>query len=209
VASSYSRGPNASRGGAIGLVAPGDLFEPALDRAVFALDFGEISQPVVTSRGVHLMRVDAIQDDGKRAISQIFLPIEVTQQDVDDAAAVIGMARARLLAGEPFATVAAEVSGDEASAANGGVLGTFRLEDLSEQFQSVLVDVEVGEITEPVLTPVGWYLFQLQERVPGHMFTYEELREQLRIVVENTRIEAKLAEYVAELRTRFFIDEKS
>ena len=209
VAVTYSQGPNASRGGAIGVVAPGDLFEPVLDRAVFALEFGEISQPVVSSRGVHLMRVDAVQEDGRRAISQIFLPIEVTQQDVDDAKAVIDAARARLLAGESFAEVAAEVSGDPASAANGGVLGTFPLEDLSEQFQSVLVDAQVEEITEPVLTPVGWYIFQIQARVAGHMFTYEELRDQLRMVVENSEIESALADYVEELRTRFFIDEKS
>jgi parvulin-like peptidyl-prolyl isomerase len=67
----------------------------------------------------------------------------------------------------------------------------------------------VGEITEPVLTPVGWYVFQVQERVAGHMYTYEELRDQLRMLVENTQIESALAEYVQRLRERFFIDEKS
>lgn len=209
VAASRSKGPNARRGGAIGVVAPGDLFEPVVDRAVFALEFGEISEPVVSSRGVHLLRVDAIQDDGRRAISQIFLPIEVTEEDVAQAQRIINTARQRLHDGEVFAVVATDMSQDPASAAKGGVLGTFRLEDLSEQFQSVLKDAETGEITEPVLTPVGWYVFQVQDRVAGHMYTYEELRDQLRTVVENTQIETALADYVLELRTRFFIDEKS
>jgi parvulin-like peptidyl-prolyl isomerase len=105
--------------------------------------------------------------------------------------------------------VAAEVSGDPVSAGNGGVLGTFRLEDLSAQFQTVLAEAEVAEVTEPILTPAGWYIFQIQERIAGHMYTYEELKDNLRQMVENQKIEESLTEYVEGLRTQFFIDEKS
>lgn len=209
VAQEFSLGPNAKRGGIVGVVAPGDLFDQALDRAVFALGPGEISEPVLSSRGVHVLRVDAIEADGRRAISQVFLPVEVTQADVDRARSVVDAARARVMAGEDFGAVAAEVSADAASAGRGGLLGTFALKDLSEQFRSVLDDAEVGSITEPVLTPAGWYVFQVRERRDGHMFTYEELKSDLRMMVEGKKIEAALASYVAGLRERFFIDEKS
>ena len=59
VARQLSMGPNAARGGAIGTLAPGDLFDPNLDRAAFALAAGQVSEPVVSTRGVHLLRVDA------------------------------------------------------------------------------------------------------------------------------------------------------
>ena len=38
-----------------------DLFilSPHLDDAVFSLPVGQVSQPVVSERGVHIMRVDA------------------------------------------------------------------------------------------------------------------------------------------------------
>lgn len=209
VAREYSRGPNAKRGGIVGVVGPGDLFDANLDRAAFALQVGKVSEPVVSSRGVHLLRLDSVQEGGRRAISQIFLPIEVTQADVDAAEQEIDAARARLQAGEAFSLVAAEVSGDPASARNGGVLGTFKLEDLSPQFQEALADVQVGQITEPILTPAGWYIFKLIERIEGHMYTYDELKENLRQVVENQKIELKLMDYVKDLRTRFFIDEKA
>ena len=209
VAREFSKGPNAQRGGIVGVVSPGDLFDENLDLAVFAMQLGEVSDPVVSSRGVHLMRLDSIQEGNRRAISQVFLPIEVTQADVDDAEAGIHQAKARLDAGEPFSLVAAEVSGDPASSRNGGVLGTFKLEDLSPQFQEALAEVEEGQITEPILTPGGWYVFKLIARIDGHMYTYDELKDNLRQVVENTKIEVKLAEYVKELRTRFFIDEKT
>ncbi|HPF70618.1 MAG TPA: peptidylprolyl isomerase [Candidatus Krumholzibacteria bacterium] len=208
VAAEFSRGPNAKRGGVVGVVAPGDLFDPALDRAVFALAPGEISDPVVSSRGVHILRVDAVQDDGRRAISQVFLPIEVTQEDVDLARSKIAAARQRVLGGEPFAAVAADVSEDEASAARGGLLGTFALGDLSDQFRSVLENAEAGAITEPVQTPAGWYVFEVRGRQAGHMYTYDELKDQLRMMVESQKIETALAKYVAGLRERFFVDEK-
>lgn len=209
VAAEFSRGPNAARGGAVGVVGPGDLFDPALDRAVFALETGQVSEPVVSSRGVHLLRVDEVREDGRRALSQIFLPIEVTEADVQTARRTIEDARARLLGGEDFATVAAEVSADPVSATRGGRLGTFRLEDLSPQFQEVVETAAVGQVTEPVQTQAGWYVFLVEERVEGHRYTYEELKDQLRTAVERQKIEEALNAYVEELRTRFFIDEKS
>jgi len=205
----WSRGPNAARGGVIGTVASGDLFDRNLDRAVFALAEGQISEPLLSSRGVHLMRVDAIQPDGRRAVSQIYLPIEITEADKTAARERIEQARARITAGEPFALVAEEVSADPASAPNGGVLGTFRLEDLNPQFQTALEGKATGDVTEPVLTQAGWYVFKVLDRRQGHRFTYEELRDQLRQAVETRKIEEALAAYVADLRTRFFIDEKS
>ncbi|MEN8006678.1 MAG: peptidylprolyl isomerase [Candidatus Krumholzibacteriota bacterium] len=209
VASEYSEGPNAQRGGEVGVVAPGDLFDPNLDRAVFNLSVAEVSDPVVSSRGVHLLRLDSVTDDGRRAISQVFLPIEVAQEDVDAARSEIDNARSRILNGESFGLVASEVSGDPASASKGGVLGTFRLEDLSAQFQAALAEAEVGEVTEPVMTSAGWYIFQINDRIAGHMYTYEELKDNLRQVVEGQKIEEALAKYVLDLREQFFIDEKS
>lgn len=209
VAREMSQGPNAQRGGVVGVVSPGDLFDANLDRAVFALAVGQVSEPIVTSRGVHLVHLDAIQEDNRRAISQVFLPIDVSQADVDDARTKIDTARLRVTTGESFGLVASEVSGDPASARNGGVLGTFRLEDLSSQFQAALKDVEIDEVTEPTLTPAGWYIFKLISRTEGHMYTYEELSDNLRQMVESQKIEVELAKYVAELRTRFFIDDKT
>jgi len=99
---------------------------------------GVVSDPVVSSRGVHLLRVDSINADGRRAISQIFLPIEVSQADLAIAEEKIKAARKRIMDGEQFSEVAKEVSADPISAANGGLLGTFVLADLSSQFQEVL-----------------------------------------------------------------------
>ncbi|MFH2054143.1 MAG: peptidylprolyl isomerase [bacterium] len=208
VAREYSRGPAASRGGRIGSFGPGELFDPALNNAAFKLPVGQVSEPIVSARGVHLVRVDAVEEDGRRTLSQIFLPITVTQEDIDRAEQKIRTARDRIIAGEAFSLVAAEVSEDPGSARNGGVLGTFSLDDLSSQFQEVLRDLQPGTVSDPVLTPAGWYVFKVLDRTPGHMYTFDELKENLRQVVENQKIETALAKYVEGLRSRFFIDLK-
>ncbi len=209
VAKEFSKGPGAKKGGHFGTVAKGELFDPALDNAVFSLSVGQVSEPVVSSRGVHLLRLDAIEADGRRTLSQIFLPISVAKEDVEAARVRCAAARQRVLDGEPFALVASEVSEDPASVPNGGLLGTFALNDLSSKFQEALKDAHQGTITEPLLTPAGWYVFKVLERYSGHMYNYEELKDNLRQTVENQKIEKALSEYVQGLRERFFIDLKS
>jgi peptidyl-prolyl cis-trans isomerase SurA len=208
VAQTYSEGPNARRGGRIGAVKPGDLFDRALEQAISRLAVGEYSPPVVSSRGVHILTVDEVQAGGAKVISQIFFPVEIQDSDVELARQRIEAARQRVLGGEAFSLVAAEVSDDPAAAGTGGLMGTFQLNELSPDFQGALEGTEIGEIAEPLLTPSGWYLFQVVDRVEGHRYTYEELKGDLRRFVENQKIEMALAEYIDELEGRFFVDIK-
>ncbi len=209
VAREFSQGPNASRGGRIGSVKPGDLFDRVLNQAVAELPAGQVSQPVVSSRGVHLLLVEAVNPDGSKLLSQIFYPIEVTDADVAAARGRIAAASARVSAGEPFSLVAAEVSEDPVSAASGGLMGTFQLDQLAPSFQEALTDLQTGDLSEPLLTNAGWYVFQVIDRTAGHQYTYEELAGELRQFVEGQKIEAALAEYIGDLRDRYFVDIKN
>ncbi|MEZ4387780.1 MAG: peptidylprolyl isomerase [Candidatus Krumholzibacteriia bacterium] len=208
VARELSQGPNAQRGGRIGAVKPGDLFDRVLNQAVAELPVGQVSQPIVSSRGVHLLLVEADNPDGSKLLSQIFFPVEVTDADIAAARDRIAAARARVEAGEAFSLVAAEVSEDPVSAASGGLMGTFQLDQLAPAFQEALTGLGAGQLSEPLLTAAGWYVFQVIERTSGHQYTYEELAGELRQYVEGQKIEVALAEYVDGLRERFFVDIK-
>jgi parvulin-like peptidyl-prolyl isomerase len=74
-------------------------------------------------------------------------------------------ARARVTEGsEDFATVARELSTDEASAANGGELGWFTREEMVAPFAEAAFALEPGAISEPVESEFGWHVIQAQER---------------------------------------------
>jgi peptidyl-prolyl cis-trans isomerase SurA len=208
VAQEFSEGPNARRGGRIGAVRPGDLFDRVLDQTVAQLAEGAVSGPVVSTRGVHILRLDQLEPGGARVISQIFFPMDIQEQDVATARDRIVAARERVSAGEPFSLVAAEVSEDPAASATGGLLGTFQVDELSPAFQEALDGAVVGQVTEPVLTAAGWYIFQVLDRIDGHRYTFEELKEDLRRFVESQKIEVELASYIENLSDRFFVDIK-
>ncbi|ATO34905.1 nitrogen fixation protein NifM [Dickeya dianthicola] len=60
LAQRHSHCPTALDGGLMGWVSRGLLF-PALERCLFALAAGELSEPVETELGLHLLRCDAIR----------------------------------------------------------------------------------------------------------------------------------------------------
>lgn len=63
LAKKQSEGPDAAEGGLVGWVAQGDLV-PELEKAVFALEPGQISEPVETEWGFHLLKVEAKEPAG-------------------------------------------------------------------------------------------------------------------------------------------------
>ncbi len=203
----FSEGPGAERGGRLGRVRRGDLRSSILEDTIFSLEAGETSQPVVTEQGLHIIHLDSVSAEG-REVSQIFFPLTITEADVARARGEAEAAHARLLAGEPFPLVAGEVSVDPTSAPLGGDLGTFALSDLSPAIQEALADMGPGDLTPPFMTPAGFYIFLVKERVYGHRLTLEEVRPQVRQAVESEKLEVELAAYVTELRTRFVVDRK-
>jgi peptidyl-prolyl cis-trans isomerase C len=81
-------------------------------------------------------------------------------------------ARARVTEdSEDFATVARELSTDEASAANGGELGWFTREEMVAPFAEAAFALEPGAISEPVESEFGWHVIQVQERDPERPLT--------------------------------------
>jgi len=71
----YSSGPSAENGGRLGFIARQSAMVEAFSRAAFALEVGQVSQPVTTQFGVHLIRCDAVKP-GKRAWTEVREPLE-------------------------------------------------------------------------------------------------------------------------------------
>lgn len=77
--------------------------------------------------------------------------------------AAASAARAEIVGGTPFATVAARVSTDEPSAVRGGDLGCRGVEQYVTEFQSVADSLVPGQLSAPVQTQFGWHLITVTE----------------------------------------------
>lgn len=71
---------------------------------------------------------------------------------------------ARLQAGTPFETLAAETLTDARLAARGGDLGYFALDDVDQAVQKVAATLRVGEISPPFKSFYGYSIIKLEDR---------------------------------------------
>ncbi len=108
----------------------------------------------------------------------------------DDAKAVIK----RLKAGEDFAKVAKEVSKD--TSADGGDLGWFTKDKMVPEFAEAAFKLEPGQLSDPVKSPFGWHVIEVEGKREKPFPSFDEVKEQVsRYVVQKAQ-----SELVAQLR---------
>ena len=109
-------------------------------------------------------------------------------------------ARQRVIEGEDFELVAVAVS-DAASKANGGLIGPIEVSLLSSTLLDVLAALDVGDISEPIRTPLGYQVLRLEARTEPEPRPFEEVRDQISENVFNDRRLAEYARYLDRLRS--------
>ena len=73
-------------------------------------------------------------------------------------------ARKRILAGEKFAKVAADVSDDPGSARSGGDLGFFTRGTMEPGLENAAFNTKLNTISDPIRTPYGYHIVEPLER---------------------------------------------
>jgi parvulin-like peptidyl-prolyl isomerase len=117
---------------------------------------------------------------------------DLTQQEALEKANEV---RKRLLTGADFAQVAKEESDDAGSGANGGSLGEFRHGAMVGPFDEACGKLPLGEISEPVMTPFGYHIIQVQARDTK---TFEEVKDEI-----DKKLRPQITDkFIAELRAK-------
>jgi peptidyl-prolyl cis-trans isomerase C len=89
-------------------------------------------------------------------------------------------ARAKLLAGADFATLAREVSQDPTAKENAGALGWFGPNKMDPEFTKAAFALKnVGDISEPVHSSFGWHIIRLDGRRPAQEQPFAQVRSQI------------------------------
>lgn len=143
----------------------------AFENAAFNTAKGEISKPVRTRFGYHLIKVnDVRQNRGEVTVAHIM----VLKPQTDDAAAkekaekTIRDIYSKLKQGEDFAALAKQFSEDKSSSSKGGQLNRFGSGQLSsEEFENVAFTLKSeNEISEPFQSQFGWHIVKLIQKHP-------------------------------------------
>jgi peptidyl-prolyl cis-trans isomerase SurA len=202
LATVFSEGPDAAKGGDLGWFREGDL-EPALENAVRNLKPGEVSDVVSSSRGTHLLRVEE-RDDGRFHLRQIVF--------LRDDAAVRASARAkaeslrrRIEGGEDFVQVAVNESEEPEDDMRGRAVKV-PIESLEPKLREVVEKLEPGQISEVLEDPEGFSIFRVESRDGNREATYEEIRDRLENLIRQDKTESGYDEYVKKVRAETFIE---
>jgi parvulin-like peptidyl-prolyl isomerase len=137
-------------------------------------------------------------------LREILISVPTTDRGVnvaqDDAAkAKAEEIRHRVLAGEPFARLAGELS-DAQSKANGGLIGPVKSDELAPALQTMLEKIKVGEVSDVIRTQRGYQLLQLESRTEVKVKTFDEARQDISDRIAEEKRRAETQKYIEKLR---------
>ncbi|RZJ34544.1 MAG: peptidylprolyl isomerase [Flavobacterium sp.] len=179
----------------------------AFENAAYKTPKGQISPPIRTRFGYHLIKVNDIRDNrGEVTVAHIM----ILNPSKDDAAAqekaknTINDIYKKLQQGEDFAALAKQFSEDKSSSSKGGVLNRFGSGQLSsEEFENMAFSLtKEGEISRPFQTQYGWHIMKLIAKHPVR--TLDEMKTELEAKVGKDDRSRLIAESLTEkLRKKY------
>ncbi len=208
LAVAYSDAQNALEGGSMGW-RDGDSLPTLFAGVVPDLQAGETSPPVRSASGFHLIRVEDVQgnerimEDQVRARHILLKPNEI----MDDAVIEQRLQEIRtdIIDGDDFGAIAKAVSEDPGSAVEGGDLGWSGPGSFVPEFEQVLNQLEVDEISAPFRSPFGWHIVQLLER-RVHDTTDDVRQERAIMAIRESKLAEETELWIRQMRDEAFVE---
>lgn len=213
LAKQHSEGPTGKNGGYLGPFEKGTMVKPFSDKA-FSMEVGEISEPVLTQFGWHIIKVEKINEEKIRTLEESTERIRTTLAEDDakelayeDAESIYDIAFdgsdiSELDAGsdiEVKTTDFFDESGPKEGPANGRGFAkeAFALENL-----------DVSQIHD---LDDGYYIIQTIEKAPARVADFADVKETVRVdLVEKMKDEQAKAEaeaFLADLKAGKSLEE--
>ncbi|MSO55846.1 MAG: hypothetical protein EXQ55_02835 [Acidobacteria bacterium] len=126
----------------------------------------------------------------------------------EEATAKAEAIRARVVAGESFEKLVAELS-DAPSKANGGLIGPIPKNELAEELMKILATLKVGEVTPLVRVPNGIEILKLESSIESTTLPFDQARNQIAERLSFERQQAEVVKYLKKLRDQAIIEWKN
>ena len=91
---------------------------------------------------------------------------------------------ARARSGEDFAKLAETYSKDPGSASRGGDLGIIRPGAMAPSFETVVFDLNEGQISDPVRTAYGWHIIKVTNIRESNVRPFDEVMGEIKTILE-------------------------
>jgi len=208
LAVTFSDGAGALEGGTLGW-KKGNELPTVFASIVPRLKAGEISEPIRSASGFHIVKLDEVRGgepimEKQTHVRHILIR---TNEVLDDDAAKQKLTEIyqRIVNGEDFETVAKAISEDPGTAVDGGDLGWAGPGAFVPEFQKVCDSLELHQVSKPFKTPFGWHIVEvLGRRVQD---TTEEVERQNAIMaIRNSKLGEETELWTRRLRDQAFVE---
>lgn len=206
----YSNADNALDGGLLGWrrldQIPG-LFADALD----SLKAGDVTQPLRSGSGVHLLKILESRDDSQVMVTEyrarhLMIRVDELHSDAESEKKIRTIAQ-EISDGMSFEDAAKKYSDDAQTAALGGDLGWFDLQAYGSTYAETIGGLTDEGISAPARTDQGWHLIQrLGKREQDK--TDEYVRNQARDSLRQRKGEEAFEQFLRQLRNESFVESR-
>lgn len=196
----------ALKGGDLGFLRRADFPDPIRDK-VFALEPGDISEPIMTENGVHIFKCVEKTKDAIR-LKHILVSFKPSREDTLLAERKAKKILEEIRAGSAFASLAQKYSDDPSSRDFGGDLGWIPLNQLPKVLQDSVEAMRIGEIKGTVLSEFGYHILKLEDRKEGGEPSFEEVKEDLTQLLFQRKLQEELEKLVARLKSKVYVEKK-
>lgn len=168
---------------------------------------GQISPPFRTRAGYNIVQ---LSDRSKSRVRfrSILIAVPITRADTLHALATARKVKNFLKQGVPFDSLARRYSDDHETGSQGGYLGTFYLEGLMPPFDQVIVNLDSGAVSEPVLSEHGFHLIKVLAKEPTRVLSFLEVQDAIRTYLSEQRFAERLRQYLDRLERNIYVEIK-
>ena len=208
----FSSGQNSLEGGDLGWRKAAQL-PTIFSELVHNMEIGETRSPIRSGRGFHILKLfnkRGASTEGKIAQTRVrhvlVQPNEIrSENEANDLALSL---RNEVIEGRDFEEIAKLYSDDPGSALSGGDLGWSRKGIFVPEFEKIMADSEINELSSVFKTVHGYHFLEVTGR------RIEDFSERYRMsqaenFLRNQRFDQELNNWLREIREDAFIESKN
>lgn len=158
----------------------------SFETAAYNTPVGEISEPVNTRFGIHVLKVHSRRESpGELLVAHILklTPETMPKDKIEDVQFEINEIYKKLKKGVDFEDLAKKYSDDSYSAKNGGKLPWFGTGEIIKPFEEAAFALDKGQYSKPIKTNYGFHIIKLIDK--RNIGAYEEMEDEIKRKLAN------------------------
>lgn len=210
LAKEISIGRNAPNGGIMEwrkLVEMPDLFSTALKNK----RLGYVTNALKSGAGYHILKIEDkrgqyVQYEDQWSARHILLSPSAIR-NAEETIELLNSLRSRILNGEKFSDLAIEFSEDPGSSKQGGKLDWMGRGILAPEFEKVMTEIPIGEVSEIFETQFGYHFLEVLD-TRNHDLTRELIEDQAYQILYSRKYDQELENTLRSMRAEAFVEIK-